>query len=198
MLKLSALSRLLLSFSILLALGLLAVAHGQSNGDNGSTFGPVMRAYLGYLSNEQEVVDDRNSRREISGVYYRRNSNRIRALRQMAIKLVRDSGNDYVPELEAVAVDELRTLFERPPNPTTFRTNEILANKFRFLGVAHTGEVFYLFARLDPYEQAELMQKQSVNVSRSGLLQNVNAADAKGQGAGAGQTVARPRRAIPK
>jgi hypothetical protein len=179
----------------LLALSVVAMAQGQSNGDNGSTFGPVMRAYLGYLSNEQEVVDDRNSRREISAAYYRRNSNRIRALRQMAIKLVRDSGNDYVPELEAVAVDELRTLFEKRPNPATFRTNEILANKFRFLGVAHTGELFYLFARLDPYEQAELMQKQSVEVSRPGSPQNVNAADAKGQPAR--QTATRPRRAVP-
>ena len=196
MLKLSALSRLLFVSVILLALGLVPAAQGQSNGDNGSTFGPVMRAYLGYLSNEQEVVDDRNSRREISAVYYRRNSNRIRALRQMAIKLVRDSGNDYVPELEAVAVDELRTLFEKPPNPATFRPNEILANKFRFLGVAHTVEVFYLFARLDPYEQAEMMQKQSVDVSRPRLPENVNAADAKGQRAG--QTATRPRRAIPR
>ena len=67
--RLSALSRLLFAFSILLAPGLLAAAQGQSNGDNGPTFGPVMRAYLGYLSNEQEVVDDRNSRREISAAY---------------------------------------------------------------------------------------------------------------------------------
>lgn len=196
MFKLSALLRLLFACSSLLALGVAAVAPGQSGRDNGSTFGPVMRAYLGYLSNEQEVVDDRNSRREISAVYYRRNSNRIRALRQMAIKLVSDSGNDYVPELEAVAVDELRTLFEKAPNPATFRPNEILANKFRFLGVAHTGELFYLFARLDPYEQAELIQKQVVDVSRPGLPQNVNAADAKSQRAG--QTGTRPRRAIPR
>ena len=196
MLKLSALSRLLFATWILLALSAVAVAQRQSNSDNGSTFGPVMRAYLGYLGNEQEVVDDRNSRREISAAYYRRNSNRIRALRQMAIKLVRDSGNDYVPELEAVAGDELRTLFEKPPNPTTFRTNEIVANKFRFMGVAHTGEVFYLFARLNPYEQAELMQKQRADVPRPGSPQNVNAVDVKGQRVG--QTTTRPRRAIPR
>ena len=196
MFRFSAFSRLVLAGLLLVAPGLLAAARGQSNGGNGSNFGPVMRAYLGYLTNEQEVVDDRNSRREISAVYYRRNLNRIRALRQMAIKLVRDSGNDYVPELEAVAVDELRTLFEKPPNPTTFRPHEILANKFRFLGVARTGEVFYLFARLDPYEQAELMQKQSADASRSGSPQSVHAADAKGQGTG--QTGTRPRRTIPR
>ena len=199
MCRLIALARLLFACSVLLTLSAPAVAQRQSSGDNGSTFGPVMRAYLGYLSNEQEVVDDRNSRREISAVYYRRNSNRIRALRQMAIKQVRDTGNDYVPEFEAVAVDELRTLFEKPPNPATFRPNEVLANKFRFLGVVHSGELFYLFARLDPYEQAELMQKQTADVSRSGSPPNVNAVnavDARGQGAG--QTVTRPRRAIPR
>src|SRR5712691_9190980 len=125
MVRLSAISRLLLAGSILLTPGLLAGAHAQSNGDNGSNFGPVMRAYLGYLSNEQEVVDDRNSRREITAVYYRRNSNRIRALRQMAVRLVRQTGNDYVPELEAVTLDELTTLFERPPRPTAFHSNEI-------------------------------------------------------------------------
>src|SRR5499433_1360218 len=90
-----------------------------------SEFGPVMRAYLGYLKNEQEVVDDRISRREISGEYYRRNSNRIRALRQTAIRLVTQSGNDYVPELEAVTSQELRILFEVPPKPRTLRTNEV-------------------------------------------------------------------------
>ena len=62
-------------------------------------FGPVVRAYLGYLRNEQEVVDDRVSRREVSPAYYRHNSNRIKALRQIAIRLARESNNDYLPEL---------------------------------------------------------------------------------------------------
>src|SRR5258705_6329341 len=115
--KLSASWRILLAGSILLAPG-LGAAQGQSKGNNGSNFGPVVRAYLGYLRNEQEVVDDRNSRREISGVYYRRNSNRIKALRQMALKLARETNNDYLPELEAVAPDEFRLLFEHPPLPS--------------------------------------------------------------------------------
>src|SRR5205814_866940 len=99
------------------------------------------------------------SRREITAAYYRRNSNRIHALRQMAVRLVRQTGNDYVPELEAVTSDELGTIFERPPRLGTFRQNEVYANKFRFLGQLHAGDVFYLFARLDPYEQADLMNR---------------------------------------
>src|SRR2546428_2097352 len=118
-------------------------------------FGPVVRAYMGYLRNEQEVVDDRVSRHEISRAYYRRNSNRIRALRQIAIRIARESGNDYLPELEAVAGDEMGTLFEHPPKPGTLRARAVLGGTFRFLGSVRSGEIFYVFARLDPYEEVE-------------------------------------------
>jgi hypothetical protein len=129
-------------------------------------FGPVVRAYLGYLRNEQEVVDDRVSRREVSAGYYRHNSNRIKALRQMAIRLARESHNDYLPELEAVSGGEMGLLFgSNPPQPARLKAGEVLRNTFRFLGVVRTGETFYLFARLDPYEQAELNEKSSA-VSR--------------------------------
>src|ERR1043165_3339500 len=102
-----------LVFSIITVLFIAGVAVSQRQPDR--EFGPVMTAYLGYLNNEQEVVDDRASRREITPSYYRRNSNRIHALRETALRLVRQSGNDYVPELEAVTVDEFKTIFEHPP-----------------------------------------------------------------------------------
>jgi hypothetical protein len=128
-------------------------------------FGPVVRAYLGYLKNEQEVVDDRASRREVSTGYYRHNSNRIKALRQMAIKLARETHNDYLPELEAVSAEEMSLLFgSSPPSAARLKPGEVLRNTFRFLGVVRVGEAFYLFARLDPYEQAELNEKSSAAV----------------------------------
>ncbi|MEK6279241.1 MAG: hypothetical protein AABN95_02705 [Acidobacteriota bacterium] len=122
-------------------------------------FGPVVRAYLGYLRNEQHVVDDRASRREVNREYYRRNSNRIRALRQIAIQIAEESQNDYLPELEAVAADEFRSLFEHPPKSHTLQVGDVLWTKFRYIGRVRSGEVFYVFARLDPYEQAELMTR---------------------------------------
>jgi hypothetical protein len=134
---------------------------GQTGRYSEDEFGPVVRAYLGYLRNEQEVVDDRGSRREVSSGYYRRNSNRIKALRQMAIRLARDTHNDYLPELEAVATDEFGLLFERPRPASSFKVGEVIKNTFRFLGTVRSGEVFYLFARLDPYEQADLSEKSS-------------------------------------
>jgi hypothetical protein len=143
---------------LLLACCALTSAHAnQGSRANDDEFGPVVRAYLGYLKNEQEVVDDRASRREVSTTYYRHNSNRIRALRQMAIKLARESDNDYLPELEAVAAYEMGLLFgSNPPQAARLKPGEVLRNTFRFLGVVRSGETFYLFARLDPYEQAEL------------------------------------------
>jgi len=181
--------------SVLIALISLNTAlfaqQGRTNSIKNSEFGPVMRAYLGYLKNEQEVVDDRISRREISPEYYRRNSSRIRALRQTALRLVTQSGNDYVPELEAVTGQELGILFEAPPNPRTLRTNEVVRNTFRYLGSVHTGEVFYVFARLDPYEQAALMES---NHSQSGAG-SAPTSEAKGQRVGQGTT--RPRKTVP-
>lgn len=140
------------------SLGAIEGARAQTAGyDN--QFGPVVRAYLGYLQNEQGVVDDRISRREVNVAYYRRNSNRIRALRQTAVRIAEETQNDYLPELEAVASDELRLLFESPPRSATLKIGEILQSKFRYMGAVRSGEPFYIFARLDPYEQAELIAR---------------------------------------
>ena len=150
------------AFLLLALLGMTSVHAGQGLSYSEDEFGPVVRAYLGYLKNEQEVVDDRASRHEVSAPYYRRNSNRIKALRQMAIRLARQSHNDYLPELEAVAGDEMRLLFgSQPPQPSQLKAGEVLRNTFRYLGTVRAGETFYLFARLDPYEQAELMENSS-------------------------------------
>ena len=198
MLRLTGLARFLSVVFVLSALSVVALgqrSNASSTSENRSDFGPVMRAYLGYLGNEQEVVDDRNSRREITAAYYRRNSNRIRALRTMAIRLERQTGNDYVPELEAVTLDELGTLFERPPKPAAFHSNEILDNKLRYLGEVHSGEAFYLFARLDPYEQAELIQQQTKQPDATAASGTGNRT-ATGQRVG--DTTTRPRRTVPR
>jgi hypothetical protein len=145
------------SLATLLLIGSIAVTSASAQSVRGEgQLGPVVQAYLGYLRNEQNVVDDRVSRREINGAYYRRNSNRIRALRQVAIRIAEETQNDYLPELEAVAGDELGLLFERPPRFATVKVGDVLQSTFRYLGTVRSGEVFYVFARLDPYEQAEL------------------------------------------
>jgi hypothetical protein len=74
-----------------------------------------------------------------------------------------------LPELEAAARDELTNLFERPPNPASLKVGEVYNNTFRFLGTVRSGDIFYLFARLDPYEQAELIEKGKIQPATSGV-----------------------------
>ncbi len=153
------LSYMLIAAAVPLLAAVSAISAASQTSAADEEFGPVVRAYLGYLRNEQEVVDDRASRHEVNQAYYRHNSNRIRALRQVAIRIARESRNDYLPELEAVSRGELGLLFEKAPRPEVLREGEVLRGTFRFLGVVRAGESFYVFARLDPYEQAELAER---------------------------------------
>lgn len=173
---------------LVLAMTITAIGRAQES-QSEEEFGPVVRAYLGYLHDEQEVVDDRASRHEITAQYYRRNSNRIRALRQMALSIARETGNDYLPELEAATRDEFKTLFDKPPNPRSFRVGNVLNNMFRYLGSVRSGETFYVFARLDPYEQADLMEKEK-KAGQASDSQSISAAPATSSGKG----TASPRR----
>jgi hypothetical protein len=156
------LNRLLALTLLLLSASAVADAQGrQRAAAPDAEFGPNVRAYLGYLRNEQEVVDDRASRREIDRRYYQHNLNRINALRQMAVRIARESGTDYLPELEAVSEAEFEQLFEEPlPTVSELEPGLILEYKFRYLGtILSRAEKFYLFARLDPYEQAEMRRQ---------------------------------------
>src|SRR6185436_2013732 len=76
-----------------------------------------------------------------------------------AMRIAEETQNDYLPELEAVASDELRLLFERPPRSGALKVGEVLQSKFRYMGSVRSGEPFYIFSRLDPYEQAELIER---------------------------------------
>ncbi|HSS21133.1 MAG TPA: hypothetical protein VLL54_13750 [Pyrinomonadaceae bacterium] len=161
----------IISWFVLLAASFVASAQTAPYNDG---YGPVVTAYLGYLHNEQEVVDARESRHEVSPSYYRRNSNRIRALRQMAVRIADVTQNDYLPELEAVASDEMGLIFEHPPRVQTLKVGEVFRTTFRYLGSVRSGDTFYVFARLDPYEQADLMQKvnHSADTARGATVSN--------------------------
>lgn len=175
---------------MLCAVSSFAFAQHTKRASEDKEFGPNVRAYLGYLRDEQEVVDDRASRREIRREYYVHNSNRIYALRQMAIRIARESNNDYLPELEAVSQGEFDQLFETPPQLTDLQAGTTLEYKYKFLGaLAARGERFYLFARLDPYEQAEERKR-----AEAGAQPGAHAATASPT---ATPTNERPRRVTP-
>ncbi len=183
------------SLCLLLCFVLASAANPQKSARSEQSekeFGPIVRAYLGYLKNQQEVVDDRVSRREVDRAYYIRNSNRIHALRRTALRIARETENDYLPELEAVAADEFNLLFDPPPSVKDLKMGEVLNYQFRFIESLVLGrDRFYVFARLDPYEQAELRkQGASVNVPATGSTSTVAPAS------DSATTAPRPRRVV--
>ncbi|MBA2341689.1 MAG: hypothetical protein H0V88_14975 [Pyrinomonadaceae bacterium] len=182
-----------LGFAVLMlvAMNELATAQVRRAAQN-AEFGPVVQAYLGYLKAEQEVVDDRGSRREISSTYYRRNLNRIRALRSSAIRIARETGNDYLPELEAVTRDEFKNIFDPLPKTENLRAGAVINNTFRFLSTVRAGEIFFVFARLDVYEQAELMKQNDGRAEAS--TTNLRSSSAQTNNSPSEETI-RPRRA---
>ena len=77
--------------------------------------------------------------------------------------------------------------FEHPPKPASLVVNEVYNNTFRFLGPVRSGDIFYIFARLDPYEQAELMEKEKRKPAPT-------AEDANDLTPVSGEATSRPRR----
>ncbi|MDQ4120519.1 MAG: hypothetical protein M3209_03630 [Acidobacteriota bacterium] len=153
-------SKFLAVFVLLLAAALVAPAQtAKPKIQTQKKFGPNVQAYLDYLENELTVTDARESQREVSAEYVRHNFNRVSALRQFAIKIASESDVDYVPEMEAVVEREFHLLFpDDAPKPANLKIGEVYAG-FRFLGKVRNREVFYIFARLDPFEEEALKTK---------------------------------------
>jgi hypothetical protein len=150
-----------------------------------SEFGPNVQAYLDYLKEELTVTDLRESQREVSPEYVRHNFNRVSALRQFAIKIARETETDFIPEMEAVTLREFRTLFsDAPPKIADLRAGETYAG-YRYLGAVRNRETFYIFARLDPFEEDAARKKsaplESVNAAAPPPKQTVSADAAKAE-----------------
>ncbi|MBC7795484.1 MAG: hypothetical protein H7Z37_01265 [Pyrinomonadaceae bacterium] len=126
-----------------------------------SEFGPNVQSYLDYLKQELTVTDLRESQREVRRSYIQHNYNRVNALRQFAIKLARKTDNDFMPELDAVTQKEFPTLFTgEQPRIADLRENEIYDSVYRYLGTSKSTETFYIFARLNPFEEQAVRETQ--------------------------------------
>jgi hypothetical protein len=153
-------SKILVVFVLLLTAAIIAPAQTpRQKKQIQKKFGPNVQAYLDYLETELTVTDARESQREVSAEYIRHNFNRVTALRQFAVKLASESEVDYVPEMEAIVEREFHLLFsENAPKPANLKAGEIY-DSYRFLGSVRNREVFYIFSRLDPFEEEALKPK---------------------------------------
>jgi hypothetical protein len=130
-----------------LQLFMWAAAHGQNS--NGSAYGPEVRSFLDLMRHEEDELEFQIKRKEISRRDYLRAKNQIIIHRQTVLDLARESGQDNVPELHVVAIDQLDQLIEDGTGKIKgLKPGEIIAAKWRYLGSVHRAETFYIFERL--------------------------------------------------
>lgn len=116
----------------------------QSNG-----YGPEVKSFLEYIRHEEDELEFQIRHNEISRREYVLTKTRMVIHRQTVLNLVRDSGEDYVPELHVVIASEIDQLIEDGTSlMKTIKQGDVIKDKWRYLGSVHRGEVFYIFERL--------------------------------------------------
>lgn len=116
----------------------------QSNG-----YGPEVRSFLDLMRHEEDELEFQIKNREISRREYLRSKTKIAIHRQAVLDLVKETGNDYVPELHVVAASELEQLIEDGTRAIKgIKPGDGIGNKWRYLGSLRKGETFYIFERL--------------------------------------------------
>jgi len=121
---------------------------GQSfqSGDHG----PAVKAFLSYLQDEEEELEFQIERNEISQKGYARAKSKIAILRQTVLDIVKETGEDRVPELHVVSASEVSQLIEDGARALRgVKPGDIVQEKWRYRGRVTRGEAFYVLERLN-------------------------------------------------
>ena len=130
---------------ILLQLTIATVLSAQKN----SEYGPEVRSFLELMRHEEDELEFQIKHNEISRRDYLRSKAQIAIHRQTVLDLVKESGEDNVPELHVVPTSEVDQLIEDGTHLLkTIKRGEQIGTKWRYLGSVHRGEIFYIFERL--------------------------------------------------
>lgn len=132
----------------------LAFARGLAGGYQGfpsNGHGPEVRAFLGLMRQEEVELDFQIRRNEIDRREYVRSKAKITILRQAVLDLVKQRGEDHVPELYVKAAPEVTQLIEDGLKALKgIKRGQDINQKWRYIGSVSKGEVFYIFERLTP------------------------------------------------
>jgi hypothetical protein len=114
-----------------------------------NAYGPEVKSFLELMRHEEDELEFQIRHNEIGRKEYIRSKNRIAIHRQTVLNLARESGEDTVPELHVVAATEVDQLIEDGTAALKgIKHGDIIKQKWRYLGTANRGEVFYIFERL--------------------------------------------------
>ena len=138
-----------LTIRICLLILQLAVSFQVGARTQSNEYGPEVRSFLDLMRHEEDELEFQIKRNEISRREYVRSKTQIAIHRQTVLDLVKETGQDYVPELHVVAASELDQLIEDGTRAIKgIKRGDIISKKWRYLGSVHRVETFYIFERL--------------------------------------------------
>ena len=134
---------LVLVWFFLVVGGVVSPAHSQNG------YGPEVKSFLDLMRHEEDELEFQIRHNEITRKEYARSKSRIAIHRQTVLNLVKETGQDYVPELHVVSAAEVDQLIEDGTAALKgIKQGDTIKQKWRYLGSTNRGEVFYIFERL--------------------------------------------------
>jgi len=114
-----------------------------------SAYGPEVKSFLEFLRHEDDELEYQIQHGEITRRDYVRSKNRHAIQRQAVLQIVKETGQDVVPDLYVKTAAELDQLIEGGVRALRgVKRGDVIRDKWRYYGKAAKGEVFYIFERL--------------------------------------------------
>lgn len=124
--------------------------HGQDS--TAQTYGPEVAAFLSLMKDEDEELEFQIRRKEISHPAYLRAKKKIVLHREAVLQIVKETGEDVVPELHIVTASEVDQIIEGGVKAIKgVKPGDTIADRWRLVEIVTRGEVFYIFERVSKF-----------------------------------------------
>lgn len=118
-------------------------------------YGPDVKAFLELCRHEETELDYQVTHNEITRKDFIRSKNRIAIQRELVLKRVKETGEDYVPDFHVVSAAEIGQLIEDGLKAIKgAKPGAVIANKWIYMGTANRNEAYYLFERVQQLKDA--------------------------------------------
>ena len=112
-------------------------------------YGPVVAAYLTSLREELNELDFQLRQREITRDEYNLTKARLSLLRRIVQERAQKTHVDYVPELQALTLDEFGMVgLSQPPEPDKLQLGQVFDESWQLTSIEIAKPQFYVFEKV--------------------------------------------------
>ena len=135
-------------FTITIFFALTVASSAQTGQPTKIAFGPVITAYFTNIAEELNELEYQIQQQEISRNDYTRSKQRLLLQNQYVERHAIISGEDTIPDLQILTVDEVTTMLGVSETKSqSFRVGDVLAGKWQISGIEKRGERFFILER---------------------------------------------------